>query len=352
MTATATRATREPALTPVTAIRRGVMGVKRTSLRGIDLNLLPALNALLQERNVTRAAQRLCVTQPAMSASLGKLRRHFNDALLERQGLRYVLSPLALALSSQVDDAMHALQATFDTEPYFDAARSEREFRIMASDYVQVVLGNRLIGMVEKQAPQVRLRFENVGAHTVDNLDSRMRAVDVTLLPTGFVDGYPHIELFRDSWVLATWSGNEQVGVDELSADILHRCPRISTFDSAPTFTYADRQLDILGFARSATVVDGFLATPFLLTGTSRVALLPRRLAERFKDAASLHILSVQLDMPPLIESMWWHGIHDADPGHRWLRGVLQAAAADRHYGDTAAEPIPDDAATTRCNAS
>jgi DNA-binding transcriptional LysR family regulator len=152
--------------------------------------------------------------------------------------------------------------------------------------------------------------------------------------------------------VLATWSGNDQAGVDELSADVLHRCPRISTFDSAPMFTYADRQLDILGFARSATVVDGFLATPFLLTGTSRVALLPRRLAERFKDAASLRIVSVQLDMPPLIESMWWHGVHDTDPGHRWLRRVLEAAAADRPYSDTDADPISGDTATTRCTAS
>jgi DNA-binding transcriptional LysR family regulator len=322
------------------------------NLQNIDLNLLPALNALLQERNVTRAAERLCVSQPAMSASLGKLRRHFNDQLLERQGLRYVLTPLALTLSSQVDDAMRALQRTFDTQPHFDAAQSDREFRIIASDYAQVVLGNRLIGVVEKQAPHVRLRFENVGVHTVDDLDSRMRAVDVALLPTGFVDGYPHVELFRDSWALATWSGNDQVGRDELSADVLHRCPRISTFDSATTFTYADRQLDILGFERSATVVDGFVVTPFLLTGTSRVALLPRRLAERFKDAASLRILSVHLDMPPLIESMWWHGIHTADPGHRWLRRVLRAAATDRPYGDTGAEPMPDDAATTRCDAN
>jgi DNA-binding transcriptional LysR family regulator len=76
------------------------------SLRNIDLNLLFALDALLQERNVTRAGERLCISQPAMSASLGKLRRHFNDQLLERQGLRYVLTPLGVTLRDQAAEAL------------------------------------------------------------------------------------------------------------------------------------------------------------------------------------------------------------------------------------------------------
>jgi DNA-binding transcriptional LysR family regulator len=311
------------------------------NLQNIDLNLLPALDALLRERNVTRAAERLCVSQPAMSASLGKLRRHFNDQLLERQGLRYVLTPLAVTLRSQVEVAVRAVQQTFDDQPEFDAAHSDREFRLIASDYAQVMLGSRLLNLAETQAPNVRLRFENVGIHTVDDLETRMRGIDIALLPTGFIDSYPHAELFRDAWALAAWTGNDQVGAD-VSLEEVRGCPRISTFDGERTFTYADRQLAILGFERSATVVDGFVATPFLLTGTRRVALLPRRLAERFQEAASLRILSMPLDTPPLIESMWWHPVNNADPGHRWLRRLLHEAAADPRRYSKGAEPAPD----------
>ncbi|MBP1823287.1 LysR family transcriptional regulator [Mycobacterium sp. OAE908] len=316
------------------------------NLQNIDLNLLPALDALLRERNVTRAAERLCVSQPAMSASLGKLRRHFNDQLLERQGLRYVLTPLALTLRSQVEVAVRAVQHTFDNQPEFEAAQSDREFRLIASDYAQVILGSRLLNLAEKYAPNVRLRFENVGVHTVDDLETRMRGVDIALLPTGFVDGYPHAELFRDVWALAAWAGNDQIGTD-VSLEAVRGCPRISTFDSERTFTYADRQLAILGFDRSATVVDGFVATPFLLTGTRRVALLPRRLAERFQDAASLRILSIPLDTPPLIESMWWHPVNNADPGHRWLRRLLHDAATEPRRSSTDSESVPNAAVMT-----
>jgi LysR family transcriptional regulator, nod-box dependent transcriptional activator len=110
---------------------------------------------------------------------------------------------------------------------------------------------------------------------------------------------------------------------------VLRESRRISTFDTVRTFTYADRQLDILDFRRSSAVAVGFLATPFLLTGTRSVALLPRRIAELTRDAAALRILPVHLDAPPLIESVWWHEAHTADPGHRWLRRLRRRAAGE-----------------------
>ena len=298
------------------------------SLRNIDLNLLFALDALLQERNVTRAGERLCISQPAMSASLGKLRRHFNDQLLERQGLRYVLTPLGVTLRDQVAETLRWAQRTFDTQRDFDPADSEREFHLIASDYAQAVLGGHLIRLADSEAPQVRLRFENVSVRTVDDLESRMGGIDALLLPTGFVEGFPHFELFRDEWVCVAWSGNDEIG-EGAALDVLRESRRISTFDTGRTFTYADRQLDILDFRRSSVVADGFLATPFLLTGTRSVALLPRRIAELTREPAALRILPVHLDAPPLIESVWWHEAHNADPGHRWLRRLLRRAAGE-----------------------
>jgi DNA-binding transcriptional LysR family regulator len=172
------------------------------------------------------------------------------------------------------------------------------------------------------------LRFENVSVRTIDDLESRMGGIDALLLPTGFVDGFPHFEVFRDEWVCVAWSGNDEID-EGVTLNVLRESRRISTFDTARSFTYADRQLDILDFRRSSVVADGFLATPFLLTGTRSVALLPRRIAELTRDAAALRILPVHLDAPPLIESVWWHEAHNADPGHRWLRRLLRQAAGE-----------------------
>ena len=292
------------------------------TLCNLDLNLLCALDALLRERNVTRAGASLCVSQPAMSASLSKLRRHFNDQLLERQGLQYVLTPLGASLRDLVEETLRLAQRTFDTQRNFESERSDREFHIVASDYAQAVLGPALATLAAHRAPHVRLRFENVGVHTIDDVELRLRTIDALFVPTGFVEGYPHFELYRDTWVCVAWDGNT-----DISEDTLRTCSRIAAYDSDRTFTYADRHLDILGFDRSSVVTDGFLATPFLLTGTNAVALLPKRLAELTKEAAALRILPTNFNLPPLIESVWWHDINNADPGHRWLRGLIRDAA-------------------------
>jgi DNA-binding transcriptional LysR family regulator len=267
------------------------------------------------------------LSQPAMSAALGKLRRHFKDELLERQGLNYVLTPLGAVLLEQVDETLRMARRTLDTQREFDAAHSDREFHVVMSDYAQTVLGRRLITLAAERAPQVRLRFENVGVRTIEDVESRLRSVDVLLVPTGFIEGYPTFELFRDRWVCVAWAGNDEIK-DELTVEQLQEVRRITTFDTTRTFTFADKQLEILGTGRGSVVADGFVATPFLLTGTTCIALLPERLARRVQEAADLRVLPLPVDMPPLIEAAWWHPVNDGDPGHQWFRQLLRDAAA------------------------
>jgi DNA-binding transcriptional LysR family regulator len=103
-------------------------------LPSIDLNLLVALHALLRERNVTRAGEGIGLSQPAMSAALGRLRRHFGDDLLVRDGQRYVLTPLATSLLDQTEMALRYVESTFAARPVFNAGTSEREFTVVMSD--------------------------------------------------------------------------------------------------------------------------------------------------------------------------------------------------------------------------
>ena len=155
-------------------------------LPSIDLNLLVALHALLQERNVTRAGESIGLSQPAMSAALGRLRRHFGDDLLVRDGQRYVLTPLAASLLDQTDVALRYVESTFAARPVFTAATSEREFTVVMSDYAVSVLGGPLLTLLEQQAPRVRLRIRPTDRPTVDEASSSLRGTDLMVLPRRF----------------------------------------------------------------------------------------------------------------------------------------------------------------------
>jgi len=127
-------------------------------LQRVDLNLMVALDALLTERNVTRSAELLGLTQPALSASLAKLRRHFDDPLLVRRGNSYELTPKATFLRYEVRVALEAAGKVFDRKTPFDPTHIDREFVVLMSDYVMACLGPHLLDELTRDAPTVRLR--------------------------------------------------------------------------------------------------------------------------------------------------------------------------------------------------
>src|SRR5919199_5248961 len=120
--------------------------VRAVNLANLDLNLLLSLDALLEQRSVTRAAQQLGLSQPALSASLARLRRHFGDELLARVGNEYRLTPLAAQLKPRVRLALEGVERAFTAQPEFDPAESTREFAVVMSDYACAVIGNALAG--------------------------------------------------------------------------------------------------------------------------------------------------------------------------------------------------------------
>ena len=132
------------------------------ALGGVDLNLLLPLKVLLEEGNVTRAGQRLDVSQPAMSAALARLRRRFDDELLVRAGRDYELTPFAVELLPEVQRAVRLLARALQVEESFDPATSDRVFRVAMSDYALAVVHERLVALIGAQAPGVRLEIANI----------------------------------------------------------------------------------------------------------------------------------------------------------------------------------------------
>ena len=166
------------------------------NLAGLDMNLVVALRALLTERNVTRAGERIGLSQPAMSAALGRLRRHFGDDLLARKGSGYELTALGKVLLDRTQVACEMLDLVFGSQPRFDPAREHREFTLLASDYAVVVIGDRLARELSAQAPQVRITFRQVPATIIDDPAAQLYPPSTACsMPHGIISGLPAVEL-------------------------------------------------------------------------------------------------------------------------------------------------------------
>lgn len=301
--------------------------MEHDSLRNLDLNLLRTLDALIQERHVTRAADRLGLSQPAVSAALSRLRRHFGDDLLVRSGNRLELTPLAEQLAGNSEAALAGVRRVFDATPLFDPATSCREFTLVTSDYATAILGEPLTAIVDAQAPGVRLRFQAQTVSSVDHPMETLRAVDGMVLPHGFLTDTPFLDLYEDQWVCIVSIDNDSVG-ETLTRGDLQRLPWVDVFHRPTAFTPALRQLQVLGVEpRVDVVVEQFLALPFLVGGTNRIAVIQGELARRMAPSTRLRILACPWDVVPLKEAFWYHPSHRGDPAHVWLRQVLRQAA-------------------------
>ncbi|WP_433655087.1 LysR family transcriptional regulator [Nocardia sp. CA-128927] len=303
-----------------------VTGVR---LRNFDFNLLIPLHALLMERSVTRAAERMLIGQPAMSASLSRLRRVFNDPLLVRIGRRMELTPLAESLLPQIDDLLAGLRSLLGTGARFEPASDHRVFTIVASDYVIAVLLRPLIRELGVDTPNVRIKIVPVGPAMVDEL--RRNRYDLLIWPSGVpfeeLSAFPNLTLFTDEFVAVVDEHHPEVG-SELPTAQLSALPYIRV--GGPSVTVSDAYLDERGVHRQVAVTtESFLSGAVLVPGTRLVLIMQRRLYEQFGRAIGLRAARLDPGYPLLTEAMYWHPGHTIDPGHRWLRERVQRLAAN-----------------------
>lgn len=295
-------------------------------LSRLDLNLLVALDALLIERNVTRAAERLRLSQPSLSASLAKLRRHFDDQLLARRGNQYELTPLAARLAEHTTVALEAARRVFDSQSQWDPSESEREFVIHSSDYAMATIGPRLAQIAQKQAPYVRLSFVPTSPDTIDDIRMRLPSIDALILPHGILSQLPRMDLFQDDWVALAAADNERVA-DGLTMEALTELPMVFTYHTRFAFTSVGRQLEQLGVdPRIEARVESFFMLPLFIENTSRLAIIQRRLSHTAKRMADVQVLELPFQAVPILNALWWHPVHEPDPEHQWLRGIFASA--------------------------
>ena len=247
------------------------------SVGGVDLNLLITLRALLEEENVTHAGSRLGLSQPSMSIALGRLRRHYKDELLVRNGRGYCLTPLARALLPSVTESLRLVDGAFGRTETFVPGKCDQVFRLLLSDYAVTVLIDPLLRRVREEAPMAGLKLSPIPADMQEN--------DRGL---------------RDGW---------------LSLDDIDALPHAAAFLGHSGLNPADRVLDELGVRRRVQVkVAGLLPLPFVVAGTDLVAIVPERLARRVASMAGVLVVEPPFGQVDLIEAVWWHPARSADP--------------------------------------
>ncbi|MET9080756.1 LysR family transcriptional regulator [Streptomyces sp. NPDC004237] len=302
----------------------------------LDLNLIVVLHALLEERNVTRAGERVGLSQPGTSTALARLRRHFNDPLLERVGGQYALTPLAEALHDQVGRTLDDLQRLLAAQPQFEPATAERRFVIQCSDAVLGVLGPRLLTAVAKVAPLVSLDFRAMSEAVVSDLMGTVREIDVLIAPRELFSPpeVPSAELYQDRWVCVTWQGNQSVG-ERLSREEAARARWVMPFKHQFGASPSDAAMTALGIDRRCAVrVENFAVVGRLVVGTDLLVLSHERLVEQHSEH-ELRQLALPSPLPPFTEVAWWHLVRQLDPGHSWFIELLTEQARGLHRTST-----------------
>ena len=302
---------------------------------GLDLNLLVALDALFVEKSVSRAGERLHLSQSATSGALARLREAFHDPLLVQVGRRMTLTPLAEGLVEPVKEFLLKAEAILNSNPAFDPAATTRRFRMMMSDYVQTVVMIEALPRLQKLAPGVTVDLiSNVegGSEPLDRGE-----IDLAIAPAKYLSAsHPSEHLFKDEFTCLAWSGNTQIGRGislKTYLSLGHVVVRFGKHQQIPTFD--EWFMERYSHERKIEVVTtAFNLVPQLLIGTSRIATLHRRLAEFYQKYLPLKLIAPPVEIPPLEESMQWHKSRDHDPGIAWMRSILKDAAGETAAGN------------------
>lgn len=296
-------------------------------LRRIDLNGLVALDALLSECSVTRAAEQLGIGQPAASAALSRMRKLFDDPLLVKDGRGLRRTHLATSLVEPLREALNTIDGLVSMSESFDPATARRAFSMVASDYVSVVFVSLLLAHLEKRAPNIRLNVTPMSARYADHL--RLGEADFAIMPRELVDApreFGQIPLFDDSYVGAVWAEHEDVG-DVFTREQMSKLPYL-TFSPVGQTSIVETQLDKHGIKRNVEVsTTSLIAAPFMLPGTRLYCMIHRRLAARVVGLTPIRLVESAVPLNDIQENLYWPRHLTHDPGHRWLREQIAEVA-------------------------
>lgn len=296
-----------------------------TSLRTMDLNLLRALDALLDERNVTRAAARLALTQPAMSGILLRLRESFNDPLFVRAQRGIVPTARALALAAPVKAVLANIDALLQP-PDFDPLQSTLTVTIAATDYALRAIALPFLALLRERAPHIRVALAPV-ERLLGQGQLERGEIDLALITPDTTPPELHARALFDERYVCVMRAGHPAAQDELTLDRFCALDHALVSLTGARFEgVTDEALARLGRRRRVALsVASFLILPEILRASDLVAVAPSRLAQ---GVDGIVVREAPLAIPGFTKVMAWHERSHHDPGQRWIRELLVQACA------------------------
>jgi DNA-binding transcriptional LysR family regulator len=301
-------------------------GEFKMKLNQLDLNLLLALDALMQERNVTRAAERLFISQPAMSHALNRLRAAFNDPLLVRTPQGMLPSRRAETLYPGVQQALRLLEQQLSEPQPFDPASSQRRFVISTTDYVECVLIPPLIAQLNQLAPGINIEISILR----DQLpEAELANGDIDLV-LGF-DEYMQVpsHLSRETWLTEPLSGLVRKGHPSITSAVdlqqLVTTPHVFHSPLGTQDSIVDRFLARQGLKRQISVnSQSYMSAAAIVSQTDHLLVLPQRVATMLAASAVLQQVQLPAAMPSYHLNCVWHPVQQSQPALQWLKRLMR----------------------------
>jgi DNA-binding transcriptional LysR family regulator len=291
-------------------------------LHALDLNLLVVFDQLMRQRQVSRAAEQLGVTQPAVSNALARLRRHLGDPLFVRTAAGMQPTPRAQALAAPVAEALAQLRAALSQRDDFTPATSTRQFRIGMTDIGEIYFLPWLLRTLAERAPGVTLStVRNTAVNLAEELAAGQVDLAIGLLPQ-LKGGFFKRQLFNQRYVCLMRRGHPLARRTLDSAGYLG-AEHVVVVSPGTGHGQVDEGLRRQGLARRVRLtVPHFVAIGHLLADTDLLATVPERLAESLATPFGLVARPMPIALPEAAISVFWHARQHKDAANRWLRGL------------------------------
>jgi LysR family transcriptional activator of mexEF-oprN operon len=298
------------------------------NFRGVDLNLLVAFATVMRERSTTRAGERLFVSQPAVSHALRRLRAILGDPLFIRVRQGLLPTPRAEALYRDLLPSLEAIERSLQERDAFEPASSERVFRLGLPSALDVCVTPLLLEKLAREAPGVNLVVRPVNLHTgVALLDSEEIELSVSAFPT--IESWHRRRNLGSRNYGCVFDGRRLRIGSPITLKRYLELPHLLTSFSGERSGVVDTALAKRGLTRRVLVACDFATLPFYLSKCDAVATLPAYAAKVFAERLALSCSKPPLALPDFPLSMIWHGRHDNDAGHRWLRELVGEIVTD-----------------------
>src|SRR5215470_5679961 len=303
--------------------------IYRMNLAAIDLNLLLVFDALMMERHVTRAGQRIGLSQPAVSAALNRLRGILDDDLFVRHGGEMVPTPRALELAEPVADALRRVEFAFAAGGRFDPAKTRRDFTIRGVDYVGYLMIPPLVAGLASSAPSIVVRCVDAQTGSVQQLLEEGK-IDLAIEVMHELDDPIRSQfLLRERYVVIVSARHPDVKVSSdlysqdhpFDLDLYCRLPHALHSFVGGTTGNVDAALAAINRSRHVVFsAPHFFSIARAVADSDMIATFPERLARRIAPMLGLKIYLAPVELAPISLGMIWHRRNDSEPGQVWFR--------------------------------